>query len=116
MNAHVWKLAMKELLLTSVAALFLATGAAHAEEWEIDCRRDRIYKEFPKSDAPGIWTSESEDGSTFVAIDRTELDEIAKAIAKARREFKKCDLFYKCLEDRDKGKVKHCYENDKRWR
>jgi len=34
MNAHVRKLAMKKLLLTSVAALFLATGAAHAIEWQ----------------------------------------------------------------------------------
>jgi hypothetical protein len=31
MNANVRKLAVKKFLLTSVAALFLATGAAHAE-------------------------------------------------------------------------------------
>jgi len=29
---------------------------------------------------------------------------------------KKCKAFYQCLEDRDRGKVKHCYENDRRWR
>src|SRR5215475_12597073 len=28
----------------------------------------------------------------------------------------KCKAFYQCLEDRDRGKVKHCYENDRRWR
>jgi hypothetical protein len=107
---------MKKLLLAGVAALVLATGTAHAEGWEIDCRRDRIYKEFPKSDTPGVWTSEGEDGSTFAAIERKELDEIAKAIAEARREFKKCDRFWQCVADRDAGKVKHCYENDRRWR
>jgi len=88
---------MKKLLLAGVAALFLTTEAAHAEGWEIDCRRDRIYKEFPKPDAhglPNVWTSEREDGSTFAAIDRKEFDEIAKAIAEARREFKKCDRFW----------------------
>jgi hypothetical protein len=88
---------MKKLLLAGIAALFLATGAAHAEGWEIDCRRDRIYKEFAKPDAhglPNVWTSEREDGSTFAAIDRKEFDEIAKAIVEARREFKKCDLFF----------------------
>src|SRR5262245_19031600 len=34
MNAHVRKLAVKKLLLTSVVALFLATGAAQAVEWQ----------------------------------------------------------------------------------
>ena len=23
---------------------------------------------------------------------------------------------FQCLQDRENGKVKHCYENDKRWR
>jgi hypothetical protein len=23
---------------------------------------------------------------------------------------------FRCLDDRDAGKVKHCYENDRRWR
>jgi hypothetical protein len=32
MNANVRKLAMKKFLLTSVAALFLATGAARADD------------------------------------------------------------------------------------
>jgi hypothetical protein len=32
------------------------------------------------------------------------------------KNLKKCMLFWKCLGDRDAGKVKHCYENDKRWR
>jgi hypothetical protein len=108
-----------QALLIGITALFLATGTAHAEGWEIDCRRDRIYKEFPKSDVgdlPNVWTNEREDGSTFAAIDRKEFDEIAKAIAKARREFKKCDAFWQCVADREAGKVKHCYENDKRWR
>jgi hypothetical protein len=111
---------IRHLLTASVAALsVLYASAAHAEGWEIDCRRDRIYKEFPKPDAhglPNVWTSEREDGSTFAAIDRKEFDEIAKAIAEARREFKKCDRFWQCVADRDAGKVKHCYENDRRWR
>jgi hypothetical protein len=31
-------------------------------------------------------------------------------------EIKKCDAWLQCLADRGRGKVKHCYENDKRWR
>jgi Tripartite tricarboxylate transporter family receptor len=41
-----------------------------------------------------------------------EIPDILKAIAV----IKKCKAFYQCLEDRDRGKVKHCYENDRRWR
>jgi hypothetical protein len=29
---------------------------------------------------------------------------------------KKCNAFWQCVADRDAGKVKHCYENDRRWR
>jgi aspartyl protease family protein len=32
------------------------------------------------------------------------------------RDWRKCDAYYQCLTDRDAGKVKHCYANDKRWR
>ena len=32
------------------------------------------------------------------------------------RDWQKCDKYYQCLADRDAGKVKHCYANDKRWR
>jgi len=37
-------------------------------------------------------------------------------LEKEIKNLKKCMLFMKCLEDRDAGKVKHCYENDRRWR
>jgi hypothetical protein len=32
------------------------------------------------------------------------------------RLYKACAVYWRCLDDRDAGKVKHCYENDKRWR
>jgi len=31
-------------------------------------------------------------------------------------ELKKCTAFWKCVNDREAGKVKHCFENDRRWR
>jgi hypothetical protein len=37
-------------------------------------------------------------------------------LEKELREWRKCDAYYQCLADRDAGKVKHCYANDKRWR
>jgi hypothetical protein len=45
------------------------------------------------------------------------LDKAARArLEKELQEWKRCDKYYQCLEDRDAGKVKHCYANDKRWR
>jgi len=32
------------------------------------------------------------------------------------QELKKCIAFWWCVTDREAGKVKHCYENDRRWR
>ena len=42
--------------------------------------------------------------------------EDALEIQKFIPDLRKCDAFWKCVEDREAGKVKHCYENDKRWR
>jgi hypothetical protein len=44
-----------------------------------------------------------------------DLNDIRK-LQKHIPDLKKCEAFYKCLADRDAGKVKHCYENDRRWR
>ena len=106
-------LEMKKLLLTGVAVLLLATGTAHAdsEKWEASFRQCHIRKWFSKDELANIgWARETE-GQTIV-IEAEEIPDILKAI----RVIKKCKAFYQCLEDRDRGKVKHCYENDRRWR
>ena len=106
-------LPMKRLFLTSVAALPLATGTAHAdsEKWEASFRQCHIRKWFSKDELAAIgWARETE-GQTIV-IEAQEIPDILKAI----QVIKKCKAFYQCLEDRDHGKVKHCYENDRRWR
>src|SRR5262249_3527830 len=93
-----------------VAALFLATGTAHAdnEKWEASLRQCHIRKWFSKDELAAIgWARETE-GQTIV-IEAEEIPDILKAIGV----IKKCKAFYQCLEDRDRGKVKHCYENDK---
>ena len=86
---------MKKLLPASVAALFLATGTAHAfwkiEKWE--CRM--------------TW-----DGNDPLEITATNIAEIKKEL----ETLKKHCAYLQCLQDRSAGKVKHCYENDKRWR
>jgi hypothetical protein len=105
--------AMKKMLLPSVAALLLATGTAHAdnEKWEASFRQCHIHKWFSKDELAAIgWARETE-GQTIV-IEPEEIPDILKAIGV----IKKCKAFYQCLEDRDRGKVKHCYENDRRWR
>src|SRR5262249_11382990 len=104
---------MKKVLLTGVAALFLVTGTAHAdnEKWEASFRQCHIRKWFSKDELAAIgWARETE-GQTIV-IEPEEIPDILKAI----RVIEKCKAFYQCLEDRDRGKVKHCYENDRRWR
>ena len=105
---------MKKLLLAGVAALSLLTAsAAHAdsEKWEASFRQCHIRKWFSKDELAAIgWARETE-GQTIV-IEAEEIPDILKAI----HVIKKCKAFYQCLEDRDRGKVKHCYENDRRWR
>src|SRR5262245_1706408 len=103
---------MRKLLLTGIAALLLATGTAHAdnEKWEAVFRQCHIRKWFSKDELANMgWQRDT--GQTIV-IEAEEIPDILKAI----REIKKCQAFYQCLEDRDRGKVKHCYENDRRWR
>jgi hypothetical protein len=110
---------VKKLLLTGIAALFLATGAAHAEEkfddsWWTDCRHGWITKEFRAElmqDNPPIEITD-----TSVRITYDELRKLLKDLPRITRALKACDAYNKCLDDRDAGKVKHCYENDRRWR
>src|SRR5262249_35820543 len=108
MNAHVRKLAMKKLLLTSVAALFLATGTAHAE-----CFGPELVEH---------WCSEKWScglkwiGDEPAMVHPEDIPKLIRAFKIMKRSPKtNCD-FLQCLEDRANGKVKHCYENDKRWR
>jgi hypothetical protein len=95
-------------LITGIA-LLLATGAAHAggysktDEWTLNCRMEAINKGRPDN---SDW-----DEHTMV-ITRADLPALEKEIKK----FKQCIAFWKCTEDRAAGKVKHCYDNDKRWR
>ena len=112
-SKRVWTRAMKKLLLAGIAALLMATGTAHAdnEKWEASFRQCHIRKWFSKDELAAIgWARETE-GQTIV-IEAEEIPDILKAIGV----IKKCKAFYQCLEDRDRGKVKHCYENDRRWR
>jgi hypothetical protein len=105
MASHARRGEMKKLLLTGVAALLLATGAAQAdsEKWEASFRQCHIRKWFSKDELANIgWARETE-GQTIV-IEAEEIPDILKAI----RVIKKCKAFYQCLEDRDLGKVKHC--------
>jgi hypothetical protein len=102
--------AMKKLLLSGIAALFRATGTAHAgslysEEWAANCRWMIIEKLRPI--APG----EDKAPESVMFITKEDLPALERAI----KDFKGCIAFWKCVEDRDAGKTKHCYEKDKRW-
>jgi hypothetical protein len=105
---------MKKLLLTSIAALLLASqpvANADQEKWEGDFRQCHIRKWFSKDELAEIGWQRDTPGQTIV-IEQDEIGDLEKAI----RLIKKCKAFYQCLDDRDRGKVKHCYENDRRWR
>jgi hypothetical protein len=102
---------MKKTFLTGIAALFL-TGTAQQstkagyfieDRWIANCRYDIIEKRYRQDD---------EHPSSLMIIRPEDLPNLEKEI----KELKKCVLFTKCLTDRDAGKVKHCYENDRRWR
>ena len=124
---------MKKLFLIGIAALFMATGAAHiacAEEqvtkWPSpnfvrDCRRDHLMIYFDREDYDGspsnIYGGKDGDDKNRPGIIVQPFDKAARArLEKELRDWKKCDAYYQCLADRDAGKVKHCYANDKRWR
>jgi hypothetical protein len=51
-----------------------------------------------------------------LGITYDELRKLVKELPFILRKVKACDAYRKCLDDRDTGKVKHCYENDRRWR
>jgi hypothetical protein len=98
--------------VTVLALLMAATPVAHAaEKWEGNFRQCHIRKWFSKEELAGIGWQRDIPGQTIV-IEENEIGDLEKAI----RIIKQCRAFYKCLEDRDAGKVKHCYENDRRWR
>jgi hypothetical protein len=116
---------MRTLLLSGIAALLLATGTANSADmkWEGDFRKCEIVKTFPKveqnPDADGILHGELEywgisitANDVRIGIQRDEIADIERGI----RVLKKCKAFWQCVNDREAGKVKHCFENDKRWR
>jgi len=146
-----------KLILSSIAALSLATGATqttraaeddykkYQKEYRIVCENAysgaevenclKRAKTDPES-IPGWWTDcrhgwitkgfekeEMENNQppveildTSVRISYDELHKLVKELPFILRKVKACDAYRKCLDDRDAGKVKHCYANDRRWR
>jgi hypothetical protein len=104
---------MKQIFVAGIASLFLATGTAQrptqagyffSDKWTTNCRYTIIEKRRPEGGG------EVPEGLMY--IEPADLPNLEREI----KELKKCVLFWKCLSDREAGKVKHCYENDKRWR
>jgi hypothetical protein len=104
---------MKKALLSGIAALLLATGAAHADvKTDIDG--------YPKPEtiwiahihSCSIYRAVTEGNSDSSTIEWNEIPEVLRAL----RELKQCAAFHQCISDRNAGKVKHCYANDRRWR
>jgi hypothetical protein len=110
---------VKKTLLTGIAALFL-TGAAHADDskWESSFRRCQVWKIFAENSArPGVIFGNADEvwvdqGTATITLDLADILELQKHLSL----LKKCNAFWQCVNDRDAGKVKHCYENDRRWR
>jgi hypothetical protein len=112
---------MKKILMM-IAALMAVSSVAHAQgTWEYDCRRGYALKSFATDvdmdEAEiGVEVLRGKEDEETVRIRRREILALRKALPKILLEMKKCDAWYQCLADRDRGKVKHCYANDKRWR
>jgi hypothetical protein len=82
--------------------------------WWTDCRNGWITKGFEKEEMetePPVEIS-----NTSVTITYDELRKLVKELPFILRKIKACDVYRKCLSDREAGKVKHCYANDRRWR
>jgi hypothetical protein len=80
--------------------------------WWTDCRHGWITKQFEANeDDPPF-----ELFDTSIRISYDELRKLLKDLPRITRALKACDAYRTCLRDRDAGKVKHCYSNDRRWR
>ena len=115
---------MKILLLTGITALFLATGTAHAEPELVNvvCEKQTktqaaFYRcvarwDFVErnSDCParfeGVMSWTANDAESYTRC-------IARNAARLPDPFA---AFWRCIAERRAGKVKHCYQNDERWR
>jgi hypothetical protein len=82
-------------------------------KWWTDCRHGWITKEFEEIDKE---YPQVEIFDTTIRITYDELRKLVKELPFILRKVKACDAYRKCLDDRNTGKVKHCYENDRRWR
>jgi hypothetical protein len=104
--------------------LLLKKGTPHADsdKWESSFRRCTVWKNFTHKDGdarPGraygsgdeVWT-EWPEGEATITLTLEDVLELQKHLPL----LKKCNAFWQCVADRDAGKVKHCYENDRRWR
>jgi len=100
-------LTMALILMLGIMALRPAQAADTA--WWSDCRHGWISKEF---DAPDV----SIDAPVHTTVTYDELRNLKKDLSRITRALKACDAYRKCEDDRAAGKVKHCYENDRRWR
>ena len=96
---------MKKALLFGIAVLFLATGTAHADgRWTANFRHCAIEPTGVPSDTVPNFTE-----NWILPDDIPEIEAGLKVL-------KQCKAFWQCVEDRENGKVKHRYFNDKRWR
>jgi hypothetical protein len=110
----------QKLALAAALTVGLATGAAHAGDnpdngWQPDCRHGWIIKEFA-SDPSDLSPPPVSVAGPFARISYGELRQLLKDIPRITREIRACEAYRKCTADRYAGKVKHCYENDPRWR
>jgi hypothetical protein len=122
---------MRHVLVITVALLAMPTKAVSAwnyeiglaqpsDNWVYDCRRGYATKSFAtnkngkdvEEEDVEVWGGDN----LTIRLHDKEIRALQKALPKILLEMKKCDAWFQCLADRDRGKVKHCYENDKRWR
>jgi hypothetical protein len=101
------------LLLASVAALFLATGTAHAQAWPDDSRKE---PEPVHADNDDQWVPDYRRGYVRkgdVVLTREDLFELQKFVVP----FQKMAKFWQCVDERNEARRlagrheggKHCY-------
>jgi hypothetical protein len=114
---------MKYLAIATITVALVFSAPAHSEEeytgeyiWYYDCRHAWVAKDLTRTARDEYNTPPVEASETHAHIERKEFDKMLKVFPRLLPQMKACDAYSKCLENRDAGKVKHCYANDPRWR
>jgi hypothetical protein len=92
---------MRKFPLLAAILILTLTPALAATEWEANSRRCAIDKWFSRDVDAYEFTAE---GKVLVSIKPADIPAIERGIAILRH----CDRFWRCVRERDAGKIRRC--------